>query len=248
MTPYFDGDGVRLFLGDSRDLLPALASFDLAVCDPPYAQTSLDWDHWIEGWPALIPAPQIWCFGSFRMFLDRRSEFASWNFAQEIIWEKHNGSGFQPDRFRRVHEIVAHFYRGSWDELYKKPLFTLDAKARTVGRKQHPPHMGVSRAHETYTSFDGGPRLMRSVIPVRSEHSRAEHPTQKPVEIIKHLVEYSCPPGGRLLDPFAGSGTALLAARDLGMSAVGIEINERYCEIAARRLSQRSLFAAEGAP
>jgi len=82
---------------------------------------------------------------------------------------------------------------------------------------------------------DGGPRLMRSVIQVRSSHGYAENETQKPVGILTPLIEYGCPPGGLVLDPFMGSGSTLIAARDSGRRAIGIDIREDQCEIAARR-------------
>jgi SAM-dependent methyltransferase len=69
-----------------------------------------------------------------------------------------------------------------------------------------------------------------------------QHPTQKPLELmvwcINHADKRSKSPVALILDPFCGSGTTLRAAKDLGRKAIGIEINERYCEIAARRLSQ----------
>lgn len=89
-----------------------------------------------------------------------------------------------------------------------------------------------------YQSHDGGPRLARSVQRVRSCHGHAVHPTQKPLGILEPLLRYSVPPGGLVLDPFAGSGSTLLAAKQLGMLAVGVEVDERYCEVAARRLDQ----------
>lgn len=179
----------------------------------------------------------MWVFGSLRFFLEGRSEFEEWTLAQDIIWEKHNGSSFHADRFKRVHEHAVQFYRGEWSAVYKAPVTTPDATARAVRRKQRPPHTGHIEAG-SYVSHDGGPRLMRSVIAVRSCHGEAEHPTQKPVGIIDPLLRYSCRPGGIVLDPFMGSGSTLVAAKSLGLRAVGIEINERYCEIAAKRLSQ----------
>jgi site-specific DNA-methyltransferase (adenine-specific) len=71
---------------------------------------------------------------------------------------------------------------------------------------------------------------------------KAIHATEKPVEILAPLIEYSVPPGGVVLDPFAGSGSTLLTARQLDRRAVGIEANEEYCERAAERLSVPDLF------
>jgi site-specific DNA-methyltransferase (adenine-specific) len=64
------------------------------------------------------------------------------------------------------------------------------------------------------------------------------HPTQKPFAVINPLILASCPTRGIVLDPFMGSGTTLESARKLARKAIGIEIEEKYCEIAAKRLSQ----------
>jgi site-specific DNA-methyltransferase (adenine-specific) len=59
---------------------------------------------------------------------------------------------------------------------------------------------------------------------------------------MQYLVRLVCPAGGTVLDPFAGSGTTLLAARSLGMRAIGIEREESYCRIAVQRLAQQTIF------
>lgn len=74
------------------------------------------------------------------------------------------------------------------------------------------------------------------------------HPVDKPEPLLRALIAPSTPVGGLVLDPFAGGGSTLLAARALGRRAIGIEFDERYCEQAARRLDQADLFAAQVAP
>lgn len=115
--------------------------------------------------------------------------------------------------------------------------------AKQVRKKTRPTHTGDIDA-TPFVSADGGPRLQRSVIDVRSCHGHAIHPTQKPVGILEPLITYSTAPGDVVLDPFMGSGSTLRAAVDAGRRAVGIEVDERYCELAAERMRQGSLFGA----
>lgn len=245
MKPYYEDGQVRLYLGDCREVIPALnLKADCIVADPPYGETSLAWDKWPPGWldHAATAASSLWCFGSLRMFLEHRGEFSGWKLSQDVIWEKHNGSGFDTDRFKRVHESVAHWYRGAWSAVCHDVPRTAVAersKARRASRAAGD-HRGEIGATEYV--YDGT-RLERSVIPVRSMHGRAIHPTEKPTALLSLLIEYACPPCGLVLDPFAGSGSTLDAARQSGRRAVGIEAREEYAEKAARRLSQGVLEA-----
>lgn len=250
MKPYFEREGIAIYHGDCRDVLSSIDPVDVVVTDPPYGDTSLDWDVPARDWLgriALTSSASVWCFGSLRYWLrSGGAEFLASGFtlAQEIVWEKHNGSSFHADRFRRVHELALHWYRGEWRNVFKTVQVTNDATKRQVRRKQRPPHTGAIDG-SSYESEDGGPRLQRSVIRARSCHGYAQHPTQKPVEILQPLIAYSSAPGALVLDPFAGSGSTLLAARDLGRRAIGIERDERYCEVAAGRLAQ-GVLAFEG--
>lgn len=236
IRPFYEDESVTLYRGDCRDFAAPVC--DMTLADPPYQQTSLTWDRWPEGWIQGVVGDSFWCFGSLRMFMERAAEFGGWKLSQDLIWEKQNGSSFHADRFRRVHEQPAHFYRGEWADVYKATVTTADAVKKQVRRKRRPPHMGHIEAG-AYESHDGGPRMMRSVIFAHNCHGYAEHPTQKPFEILAPLIEYSCPVGGAVYVPFAGSGSELEAARQLGRKAVGIEADERLCDVAARRLGQR---------
>lgn len=244
--PYYEDDHVRLYHGDMRQLLPELGlQADCIVTDPPYGETSLEWDRWPTGWPTLVAsvASSMWCFGSMRMFLGRALEFADWKLSQDIVWEKHNGSGFARDRFRRVHETATHWYRGDWSAVHHDvPRYPaeFDPKDRSVSASAaRVPHTGTIGAHRYE---DDGLRLARSVHRHPSVRGGL-HPTEKPLPVLARLIAYACPEGGLVLDPFAGSGSTLDAARQAGRRAVGIEARADYCEAAARRLSHLTLSA-----
>jgi len=81
--------------------------------------------------------------------------------------------------------------------------------------------------------------ILRSRAGSASSYAKGVHPHAKPVDVMTQLIE-ACP-AGVILDPFMGSGSTLRAAKDLGRKAIGIEIEERYCEIAARRMAQEVL-------
>lgn len=244
-----------IICGDCRDELPKLqpGSIDLIVTDPPYGETSLDWDCWPCGWLDLLPrllAPHasVWMFGSQRMFIEHAPEFAAAGFrvVQDLVWEKHNGSSLSNDRFRRVHEHAVQFcpVGRRWDEIYKRPLFTHDAVARTVRRKARPAHWGEIGEGD-FRSDDGGPRLMRSVMCARSEHGRALHPTQKPLSVLLPLIEYSSSPGALVLDPFGGAGSTALACKRSGRDCILVEGRPYYVDVAMRRLDgDEPLFRA----
>jgi site-specific DNA-methyltransferase (adenine-specific) len=244
-APYFSDDTVSLYLGDMREVLPALGvTADLIVADPPYVSTPLPWDRWPTGWlrVASESTSSLWCFGTLRMFLDAHSQFtdAGWKLSQEVIWEKHNGSGFDTDRFKTVHETITHWYRGAWKNVYHvAPTTEVSEKSRRRGAVRAAGDHRGSIGAQVY-DYDGT-RIARSVIQARSMHGRAIHPTEKPVRILTPLIEYACPPGGLVVDPFAGSGSTLEAARLSGRRAIGVEADEQYAEMAARRLSQATL-------
>lgn len=246
--PYFEDERVSLYHGDFREILPKLGiRADLIIADPPYGETSLEWDRWPDHWPS-VAAPfgkAMWCFGSMRMFLEHREEFTGWQFSQDVIWEKHNGSNLANDRFNRVHESALFWYQGSWGDRYHVPPTTASAVKRTVRKKARPAQWIGATGENMYTSEDGGPLLMASVIFARSMHGRAINETEKPTEILEPLIEYGCRPGGLVIDLFSGSAAALVAARATGRYAIGFEVRESQCEKAANRLAQGHLDFGE---
>lgn len=157
MSVYYKDDNVTLHFGDWRKILPDHFTADLIIADPPYGETSLEWDTWPEGWPSLAArhSSSMWCFGSMRMFLRRRDEFAAWRLSQDIVWEKHNGSSLATDRFSRVHEHALHWYRGPWSDVHHQTPLTPDATARTVRRKSIAAQWQGNRGPSEYVSSDG---------------------------------------------------------------------------------------------
>lgn len=236
---------ITVLTGDCRDLLPGLSA-DVIITDPPYGVTSHKWDTWPSGWPelAFAVAPHIWCFGIQSMWLEHAAEFtaAGWKYAEEIVWEKHNGSGPQtaPGRFLQVHELVLHWYRPPWSEVYAKaPRLPYDGRFTAAVKQAHFKDAPQRGAYKEQTAWaDDGTRLARSVQRFPSEHATGNHETQKPAGLLDILVRASCPPGGTVLDPHAGGGAVLAVAAAAGRNAIGIEIDpERAAVLRARPMA-----------
>lgn len=134
-----------------------------------------------------------------------------------------------------------------WPPLVPLPL--VDPVAEHIWHKPN----GCSAHHyERIAVYGVAPRgckvyRLPAILPNYTQYAAeaVDHPTQKPLRLIRDLMRRH--PGRWVLDPFMGSGTTLRAAKDLGRCAIGIEVNEAYCEIAARRLSQMVLPLEVGA-
>lgn len=234
----------KVVVGDCRAVMDGAGPFDLLIADPPYGDTSLDWDEKVRGWEItarkmLKPSGSMWVFGSMRFVLDQAIEMraAGLKYAQDLVWEKHNGSGMAADRFRRVHEHIVQFYRSDakWSEVYND-VPRLAGTAKPPPRRKRPTHFG--RADQAaIPSLSPKPRLMRSVIEMRSCHGRAIHPTEKPDALLEILIRASCPDGGLVGDLFAGSGAAGEAALRSGRRYFGAEIDPDMAAKANVRLA-----------
>lgn len=195
-TPYYDEDGITIYHGDCREILPHLPKTDLVLTDPPYGIGQL-----MKG--------GTW--GKAEKYDDMRR------------WD------VQPDPVI-ITEIVG---KASVCILWGGNYFSLTpSRCWLVWDKQNA--VNTTAACELAWTNMGRP-VRRFSWPV-GVHANG-HPTEKPLELIKWAIDESRTTG-TILDPFMGSGTTLRAAKDLGRKAIGIEIEEKYCEIAVKRLAQ----------
>jgi site-specific DNA-methyltransferase (adenine-specific) len=248
-----------------EDALQGLAripdgSIDLLLTDPPYnlgkdygngsdqqsVEAYLAWtEQWID--KAL---PKLKANGSLYIFL-------TWRFApeifvmlkkrmtmmNEIIWDRRVPSmGGSTRSYSSVHDTIGFFVNR------KDYYFDLDAvriayDAETKKARSRSIFVGAKWLEVGYN-----PKDLWSVSRLHREHpERADHPTQKPLEIIERMVKASCPPGGVVLDPFMGSGTTALAAKRLGRNYIGFELNPAYCDIIEARLAAPEVPVAAAA-
>ena len=215
MTPYYTDptSGIVIYHGDCRDVLPGLPAVDLLLTDPPYG-ISYEASHGASWQRTQIAGD---------------GDTALRGFA--VTWA--------------VDRNIPAFVFGTW----KVPR-PADTRAVLIWDKGPAFGMGDLRFpwknsfEEIYVIGEGftGSRdegVLKGHIQVSWESMGRSHPNQKPITLIRYLLTKH--PARLILDPFMGSGTTLRAAKDLGRRAIGIEIEERYCEIAADRLRQEVL-------
>ena len=238
-----------------EDALAGLAripdeSIDLILADPPYNlgkdygndSDKLGTDaylRWTEQWldaalPKLKPNGSLYIFLTWRfspeIFVMLKQRMTMMN---EIIWDRKVPSmGGSTRSYSSVHDTIGFFVKR------KDYYFDLDAirvpyDAETKKARSRSIFVGSKWLELGYN-----PKDLWSVSRLHREHpERADHPTQKPLEIVERMVRASCPPGGLVLDPFMGSGSTAVAAQRCGRNFVGFELNPVYCEIIASRLA-----------
>ena len=195
--PYYDdGNGIVIYLGDCRTILPHLEPVDLVLTDPPYGI-------------GLAANP-------FRQKFERSA------------WDD------KPVDADLLADIIA---KGKDAIVWGGNYFGLPAHQRfLVWDKVQPEDFSSAMCEQAWTTLKGPAKIFaRHVV---SYHK--DHPTQKPLELMHWCLNFA-PGASTILDPFMGSGTTLRAAKDLGRKCIGIEIEEKYCEIAAKRLAQEVL-------
>lgn len=216
--PYYDRDGITIYHADCRDILPHLApgSVDLVLTDPPYGI-------------------------AYSTNYTVRGVGASW---LGTVIENDGDTTARDQSLDMLSGIPAYVF-GTW-----KVPHPANTKAVLVWDKGPASGMGdlsfpwKPSWEEIYVIGDGfsGHRdegVIKGFTEVTWESKGRAHPNQKPVKLLRYLIGKT--EAKTILDPFMGSGTTLRAAKDLGRRAIGIEIEERYCEIAVRRLAQAVL-------
>jgi len=228
--PYFQTEDGRITIyhGEALNVLADLDPIDLVLTDPPYNTRSEDIA--LEG-----RAPMLRDFGEWD---------EEWSPSPHLVaWERALRPGGSVLAFSSDRLISA--YRNG----------PLKPRGTIVWVKENPPpHPRPAYVQATewivWLQKEGAAacwnangytlNIERDAAP--SGNERTAHPTQKPIDLTRRLMQRHSNPDDLVLDPFMGSGTILRAAYDLGRRAIGIEIEERYCEIAAKRLAQGVLM------
>jgi site-specific DNA-methyltransferase (adenine-specific) len=248
IEPYYADEFATIYHGEACAVLALLpeASVDVLLTDPPYSSGGM-----FRGDRAADPLTKyrgnidgqimrhLHSFGG-----DSRDQHAwvawvsawGWQAGRVLRLSRH---AFLFSDWRQVAAAIdavqaaGYVYRG---------LLTWDKTAGAGGR----PMRGRFRQHSEFIVWattgpldDESEEFPGSVITVASEpHNTRQHPTQKPVALLRELLRVVPVADPVVLDPFMGSGSTLVAAKGAGHKAIGVELDERYCEIAAKRLSQ----------
>ena len=266
IKPYFESKHCTLYHGDCLEIMPELAagSVDLILCDLPYGTTNCSWD-------TVIPFEPLWeCYwrvgkGNAAVVLTGSQPFASClvlsnvdNFRSEWIWNKISGANFFNLRNRplKTQEQVLVFCRKA--DFTFNPMrisrteksLQRDPVGSTGGRRIYSrvvEHYGSSRSEFLKLSPDGKKHPIDIItFGVRSDRNNAtKHPTQKPVALMEYLINTYSNEGETVLDNCFGSGTTGVACCKTNRQFIGIEMEEKYCEVAAKRIERAEIDAAQ---
>jgi site-specific DNA-methyltransferase (adenine-specific) len=223
IKPYYSDDLVELYHGDCREVTTWLDA-DVLVTDPPYG----------IAWRASgLHSDRALRESSIQSIVGDDSTVARDDVLD--LWGDRPAVVFGAWREARPRRRITH--RLIWHKAGRKPgvapaaFFPVDEEIYLLG-----------------AGWQGSPSPSVITTTEARERQPADvgHPTPKPLGLMERLIE-KCPPGV-IAEPFAGSGSTLIAAKMLGRRAIGVELDERYCEIAARRLGQDTLFGATEEP
>lgn len=224
-------------------------SVDLIVADPPYGlgkdygndsdkKSADEFLGWTEEWlnlviPKLKASGSLYIFTTWRyspeIFVYLKSRMTMIN---EIIWDRKVPSmGGSTRRFSSVHDTIGLFVR-SKDYYFDLDAVRIPYDAGTKKARSRSIFIGKKWLEVGYN-----PKDIWSISRLHRIHAeREDHPTQKPLQLVERMVRASCPLGGVVLDPFAGSGTTVAACLNNQRQYVAFEINPVYYQIIQHRI------------
>lgn len=222
MKPYYQDDAVTLYLGDAQDVLATLpdASVNTILTDPPFFMPAQAYAGRTTAWQ--------------RSWSDTSILSTWWGVIAEAMTRKVKFDGhlmtFCDDASYPV------FYPALYTRWPNLACLVWDKTRPGMGTAWRSTSELVIAARKRSAYWDGGAQgSVLSFAPVHASLRR--HPVDKPEALMRALIEPTTPPSGTVLDPFAGGGSTLVAAAFTGRKAIGIELEERYCEVIAKRLS-----------
>jgi site-specific DNA-methyltransferase (adenine-specific) len=235
MTPYYDEGGMTIYCGDCREVGPGLPKVDAIVTDPPFFMPAVHYE------TRAMPAARYQTRAQWqRSWGDVAVLGTFWSAILDVL---------VPRLVRTGHcvtfcngESYPVFYREMYGRFDSLRALVWDKGQVGLGRIWRHQHELIIAARWQGSFVDIGGRLYSDVMRVEATpSSERDHPVEKPAALLQQIIAPITPSAGIILDPFMGSGTTLLAAKNLSRRAIGIEIEERYCETAAKRLRQEVL-------
>lgn len=232
MQPYYQDADCTLFHGDCRDVLPRLerGSVDLILTDPPYGV------HW--NGTSMRTRMQ------FGPIANDDGTLPLTDILRAALNTLRRGRHIYCFGLRDYMDLPI---GGQTELIWDKGILGPGDLTRPWGPSHEPIAFGVhqpSRANREASAGQLSARLRRGSV-LRSQRANGcavtTHPTEKPVDILRQMIESSTVWGECVLDPFAGSGSTLVAAKLEGRKSIGIEVEEKYCAVAVRRLAQQVL-------
>lgn len=244
----------KITQGDAFQLMRELPpnSIDAIITDPPYGTTDISWDHridlvawWLEA-DRVIKENGVIAMFSQQPFTTDLINSNRKHFRYELVWRKNCPVGFLDANIRpmRIHENILIFSkyfrrsnRGKRAASTYNPQFTLGKPYKSNGKALNTAHYG--QTNSTKPKVNTGYRYPVDVLDYPSRTGeKSLHPTQKNLDLVKWLVLTYTNENEVVLDPFAGSGTTLLACQQTGREGIGFELSQEYCNIAIGRLSE----------
>ena len=236
---------INLMQGNCLELLKTIpdGSVDMVLTDPPYGTTACKWDTvipfepmWAELKRVIKPNGAIVLFGSepFSSLL-RCSNLKM--FKYDWVWEKSKATGFLNSKKQplRAHEIISVFY--SKQPTYNPQMINGESYNKGV-RKEQTENDVYGRFNQVEVKSDGL-RFPRSVQYFKTAESEGGfHKTQKPVPLLEYLIKTYTQENETVLDFTMGSGSTGVAAKNLNRKFIGIELDEKYFEIAKTRIGE----------